>query len=75
MVAMKHDITVFTPYPFTVGQKIHIDGSQRRGDWEITAVGEHKITLRSPVSGKEYEWPIFCYLTEEKRDEEWPQEA
>ncbi len=72
---MKYDVAVFTPYSFRVGQKIHIDGSRRSGDWEVAAVGEHKVTLRCPISKKEFEWPIFCYLVEEKHDEVWPRES
>jgi len=72
---MKHDVTVFTPFTFHVGQKIRIDGSRRGGDWEIAAIGEHKITLRCPISKKEFEWPIFCYLVEEKKNEVWPQDS
>lgn len=72
---MKHDVTVFTPYTFYVGQKIRIDGSRRGGDWEIAAIGEHKITLKCPISKKEFEWPIFCYLIDEKQNEAWPQES
>ncbi len=71
---MKHDVTIFKPYSFTVGQKIRIDGSRRSGDWEVAAVGEHKITLRCPISKKEFEWTKFCYLTEEKQGTTWPQD-
>jgi len=69
---MKHDVTVFKPYSFKVGQKINIEGSRRNGDWEIVAVGEHKITLKCPISLKEFEWTNFCYLTEEKKGIVWP---
>ncbi|MBW1636050.1 MAG: hypothetical protein JRC87_08930 [Deltaproteobacteria bacterium] len=70
---MKYDVTVFTPCSFKTGQKIRIEGGRRKGDWEVVAVGEHMVTLRCPVSKKEYEWPFFCYFTEEKKEEEWPQ--
>lgn len=69
---MKHDVTIFKPYSFKVGQKIRIDGSRRNGDWEVAAVGEHKITLRCPISKKEFEWTNFCYLTEEQQEATWP---
>jgi len=72
MVIMKHDVTLFTPYPFKAGQKIRINGSRRQGDWEVVAVGEHTVTLRCPISKKEYEWPLFCYFSEEKKEQEWP---
>jgi hypothetical protein len=74
-IGMKHDVTVFRPYLFQVGQKIRIEGSRRKGDWEIAAVGEHKITLRCPVSKKEFEWAKFCYLVEEEKGVEWPQQS
>ena len=30
-----HDVTAFKPYPFSQGQKIHIEGGPRNGDWEV----------------------------------------
>jgi hypothetical protein len=71
---MGDDVTVFKPYPFKVGQKIRIEGSRRRGDWEIAAIGEHTITLRCPISKKEFEWPTFCYLSKEEKNTTWPQQ-
>lgn len=71
---MTHDVTVFKPYPFQVGQKIRIEGSRRQGDWEIAAIGEHKITLRCPVSKKEFAWATFCYLVDEEKGVEWPRQ-
>ncbi len=70
---MQHDVTVFKPYQFHVGQKIRIEGSRRGGDWEVAAVGEHTITLRCPVSKREFEWPGFCYLIAEEHGVDWPQ--
>lgn len=70
---MIHDVAVFKPYPFTVGQKIRIEGTRRAGDWEVAAIGEHKVTLRCPISGKEFEWNRFCYLVEEETGVAWPQ--
>lgn len=67
-----YEVTIFRPYPFTPGQKIRIEGGKRAGDWEVLAVSERKVTLRCPVSGREFEWDHFCYLTEERRDEPWP---
>ncbi len=69
---MKHDVTLFKPYSFTVGQKIRIEGGRRNGDWEIVAVGEHKVTLRCPISKKEFEWTKFCYLAAEEEGVAWP---
>lgn len=70
---MKHDVTVFKPYPFEVGQKIRIEDTKRAGDWEIAAVSENTVTLRCPVSHREFEWKIFCYATEQRSNTEWPQ--
>jgi len=70
---MKHNVAVFSAYPFTVGQKIRIEGSRRKGDWEVAAVGEHTVTLRCPISLKEFEWSKFCYLLSEEEGVEWPQ--
>lgn len=70
--ARGHDVAVFDPYPFAVGQKIRIEGSKRSGDWEVTAVSEHTVTLRCPISKREFEWPIFCYLVTEEKDSRWP---
>lgn len=69
---MKHDVAVFTPYRFTVGQKIRIEDGRRRGDWEIAGVGENKITLRCPISKKEFEWNTFCYFVEKEKNSQWP---
>ena len=68
----KHKVTIFKPYPFQVGQKIRIEGSKREGDWEVVDITDHKVTLRCPLSKKEYTWDLFCYFTEEKDDASWP---
>lgn len=73
-IMTNYRVTVFKPYPFTVGQKIRIEGSRRHGDWEVVATGEHKVTLRCPISRKEYEWDWFCYAVEKKESIPWPQE-
>ena len=69
----KHDVTRFTPYPFRVGQKIHIQEGPRRGDWEVVGVTDHKLTLKCPISHKEFTWSRFCYFMEEQKGVEWPQ--
>lgn len=69
---MKHDVTVFKPYPFRAGQKIRIEGSRRAGDWEVAAVTENTVTLRCPISGKEFEWAVFCHVIDEETDSTWP---
>jgi hypothetical protein len=70
----KQKVTIFKPYPFEVSQKIRIEGSRREGDWEVTDITERKVTLRCPLSNKEYTWDLFCYFTEEKDDAPWPME-
>ena len=68
----EHNVTIFKPYQFEVGQKIRIDGSRRSGDWEVIGNEGSKVTLRCPVSHKEFTWNQFCYFVEEKKDEPWP---
>lgn len=68
----KHHVVVFEPFPFQAGQKIHIASGPRRGDWEVVALGEKKVTLRCPISLRVFEWDRFCYVVEERNDEEWP---
>lgn len=69
----KHDVTVFRPYPFSIGQKIHIESGPRRGDWAVIGVTEKTVTLKCPVSHREFEWNRFCYAVEERQGREWPQ--
>ncbi|MGR0481775.1 MAG: hypothetical protein ACTFAL_10325 [Candidatus Electronema sp. V4] len=68
---MSEQVIFFRPYPFALGQKIHIEDGPRRGDWIVAAVDAHKVTLRCPVSGREFAWDRFCYFTEE-REAEFP---
>jgi hypothetical protein len=68
----KHSVILFKPYPMAVGQKIHIAGGPRGGDWEVIGVSDRKVKLRCPVSFREFEWDRFCYFTEEQQDREWP---
>ncbi len=70
----KHKVTIFKPYPFEVGQRIRIEGSRRESDWEVADITERKVTLRCPLSNKEYTWDLFCYFTEEKDDAPWSME-
>ena len=65
------DVVVFKPFPFEVGQKIHIDSGPRRGDWEVVGISEHKVTLKCPVTGREVKWDRFCYFVEQKI-QQWP---
>lgn len=69
----KHRVTLFRPYPLQKGQKIRIEAGPRQGDWEVIAVDERTVSLRCPVSGREVAWDRFCYLTEERDSQEWPQ--
>ena len=69
---MGHDVAVFQPYPFTKGQKIRIEGGRRRGDWEVAEVDDKTVTLRCPISKKEFSWNRFCYLVDEEKDAVWP---
>jgi len=71
----RHYVTIFRPYPFSAGQRIRIDAGPRAGDWEVLEVGERRVKLRCPVSRREFEWDRFCYLLEERDNEEWPQEG
>ena len=68
----KHAVTIFTPYAFEIGHKIHIASGPRRGDWEIVALTDHKATLRCPISHREFSWDRFCYVVEERSAEIWP---
>ncbi len=65
-------VTLFKTYPFRVGQKIYIQDGPRHGDWEVVGVSERKVTLRCPISRREFEWHRFCYLTEESTESPWP---
>jgi hypothetical protein len=68
------NVVIFTPYPFTAGQKIHIAAGPRRGDWEVIGVTERKVKLRCPISRREFDWDRFCYFTEERSGVDWPRE-
>jgi len=70
----RHDVVFFKPYPFKVGEKLHIQGGVRNGDWEVIDVTDRKIKLRCPVSLREFEWNRFCYFVEARSGTVWPQE-
>lgn len=72
-VLMSDNVLFFKRFPFETGQKIHITDGPRKGDWEVIAVDEKKMTLRCPVSGHKVEWNRFCYFVEE-RAARWPAE-
>ena len=67
-------VAIFEPYPFRVGQKIHIKGGPRNGDWEVIHISERKVKLRCPLSGREFEWDRFCYFVGEEEGIPWPEE-
>jgi hypothetical protein len=69
----KTTITVFSPYPFKIGEKIYIDDGPRKGDWIVASVTEHKVHLRCPVSGKVFKWDRFCHQTHRAEVAKWPQ--
>ncbi len=66
-------VTIFKPYLFKKGQKIRIDGSKRNGDWEVIDLTDRKVTLRCPVSNRQFEWDLFCYYVEDNDNTAWPQ--
>ena len=68
----KADVTIFKPYPFSIGQKIYIDAGPRKGDWEIIGISDRKVKLRCPISAREFEWNRFCYYVEARNNENWP---
>lgn len=69
----REPVAVFSPYPFTPGQKITITAGPRRGDWEVMEVSEGKLTLRCPVSLRCFTWDRFCYHQESRDNQPWPQ--
>jgi len=69
---MADTVSIFTPYSFQVGEKIHIEGPNRHGDWLVIAVSDDSVSLRCPVSGREFTWKNFCYLTRREENAIWP---
>lgn len=69
---MQTSVSVFTPYPFSINEKIHISHGPRHGDWIVAGFDDKTLTLRCPVSGKEFCWERFCYGVE-IRVQEWPE--
>ena len=67
-----HEVTIFRPYDFVLGEKITIANGPRRGDWEVIGVSERKVRLRCPVTQREVEWDRFCYYVEKAAGVEWP---
>jgi hypothetical protein len=69
----KHNVTIFRPYVFSIGQKIHIESGPRKGDWEVIGLTDRKVRLKCPISHREFEWNRFCYAVDERSDVDWPQ--
>jgi hypothetical protein len=67
-----HRVALFKLYPFEVGHKIRIEDGVRQGDWEVIDVSQDKVRLRCPVSGRQFEWHLFCFFVEEREKEVWP---
>jgi hypothetical protein len=65
-------VVILRACPFRIGQKIKIEDGPRKGDWEVTGIGERKIKLRCPISLREFEWNRFCYFVNECDITEWP---
>jgi len=65
------EVSCLAPYPFVEGEHINISAGKRQGDWLVVAVGETDVTLRCPISGKEFTWQNFCYFVE-KNEQPWP---
>lgn len=68
---MPDQVTLFKQYPFNKGEKIHIVDGRRSGDWLVVDVDDKKVTLRCPVSGREFSWDRFCYVVD-RNDQQWP---
>ena len=73
MTESAETVYFFKTFPFVKGQKIHIVDGPRRGDWLVADVEDTHVTLRCPISQKQFRWPLFCYLSEEKKNAVWPQ--
>jgi hypothetical protein len=70
---MADSVSVFAPYSFQIGEKIRIEGPNRHGDWLVVAVDGDSVSLRCPVSGREFTWKNFCYLVRREEGAIWPQ--
>ena len=69
----QYTVARFTPYPFKLGEKLHILDGPRRGDWEVVGLSKHKVTLKCPISKRELSWSRFCYFVDHQEDAKWPQ--
>jgi hypothetical protein len=71
---MRERVVRFRYYPFALGQKIHIEDGPRGGDWEVMDLTERKVTLRCPITNRQFDWDRFCYFVEEK-EADWPESS
>lgn len=68
----QHDVYRFRPFALEAGHRIHIEGGVLRGDWEVVSVGERKVRLRCPVSGREVERDHLLAFVSLQKGTEWP---
>ena len=69
---MSHNVTVFEPYEFKIGQEICIAAGPRKGDWRVTGITDKTVKLTCPISNREFEWKRFCYVVEQRTQDKWP---
>ncbi len=68
-----HRVTFLRQAPFEPGQKLRIEDGPRKGDWEVVAADGKDVTLRCPISGREFTRKRFCYQADERDGVEWPE--
>lgn len=68
----QENVARFRQFPFHPGQRIRVEDGPRSGDWEVVAADQKSVTLRCPVSGRQFTWRRFCYFAGEKTTD-WPQ--
>lgn len=69
---MSHDVTIFEPYEFKMGQEISITSGPRKGDWLVTGITDKTVKLTCPISNREFEFKRFCYVVDHRTQEQWP---
>ncbi len=67
-----YTVTLFKQYDFQPGEKITLTSGPRKGDWLVKEQTAGKVTLKCPISGREFTWNRFCYMVEKLENEEWP---
>ncbi|MBN2332955.1 MAG: hypothetical protein JXO49_02480 [Deltaproteobacteria bacterium] len=53
---MNSHAIVFTPYPFTVGQRIVRQRNGKNEDWDVIAVTDEEVTVKCPFHGNVLTW-------------------